>query len=228
MKKYYLHNGSENIGPFDIDELKEKKISRDTPVWCEGMMDWKNASEVDELRGILSAIPPPLKKETAIPTQQKINKQTEESNGNNFWASLRKLVIIILVVVGIIAVIGSIASNNDSSSKSFYGQDLTPEELEAMNPTDYLKADGKYHTNLLGTKLVIEGFVDNSATITAYKDVTIDVIFYDNSKIELNRESFTINDFFPANSRKNFKHKVTNYSNVKSIGWEVSNAVPNR
>lgn len=228
MKKYYLHNGSENIGPFDIEELKEKKITRETPVWCEGMTDWKNAIEIDDLKSVLASIPPPIKKENSIPEQKKTSKNIEEPQRNSFWSSLKKLIIILLVVVGIVTVISIIGSNNDSTSKSFYGESMTPEELEAMNPTDYLKADGKYHQNLLGTKLIIEGYVDNSATITAYKDVTIDVIFYDESKVELNRESFTINEFFNANSRKKFKHKVDNYSNVKSIGWEVSNAVVNR
>ena len=40
MNKYYLHNRSENIGPFDIEELKQKNITRTTQVWCEGMEDW--------------------------------------------------------------------------------------------------------------------------------------------------------------------------------------------
>lgn len=227
MKKYYLHNGSENIGPFDMEELKEKKITRDTPIWCEGMSDWKNASAIDDLKSVLASIPPPIKKETIIQEQKKISTNIEEPK-SSFWSSLKKLIIILLVVVGIVTIISLIASSNDSSSKKFYEASMTPEEMEAMHPTNYLKAYGKYHQNLLGTKLIIEGYVDNSATITAYKDVTIDVIFYDDSKLELNRESFTINEFFNANSRKKFKHKAPNYSNVKSIGWEVSNAVVNR
>lgn len=41
MKKYYLHNGTENIGPLDLDELKAKAITKNTQVWCDGMEDWK-------------------------------------------------------------------------------------------------------------------------------------------------------------------------------------------
>jgi len=61
MKKYYLHNGQENIGPFDKEQLKEQKINKDTPVWSEDMNDWKKAGEVDELKIILLTIPPPIK-----------------------------------------------------------------------------------------------------------------------------------------------------------------------
>ena len=28
MKKYYLHNGTESSGPFDIEELKAKNITK--------------------------------------------------------------------------------------------------------------------------------------------------------------------------------------------------------
>ncbi len=33
MKKYYLHNGQESIGPFTKEQLKEQKITKDTSVW---------------------------------------------------------------------------------------------------------------------------------------------------------------------------------------------------
>ncbi len=60
MKKYYLHNGTENIGPFDTDELKTKAITKNTEVWCEGMEDWRKAGEVDELKNSLTVLPHPL------------------------------------------------------------------------------------------------------------------------------------------------------------------------
>ncbi len=49
MKKYYIHNGTESSGPFDIEELKIINITTKTPVWFEGMLHWKNAGEIAEL-----------------------------------------------------------------------------------------------------------------------------------------------------------------------------------
>lgn len=60
MIKYYLHNGQESIGPFTKEELNEQKITKDTPVWSDGMTDWKKAGEIDELKIILLTIPPPI------------------------------------------------------------------------------------------------------------------------------------------------------------------------
>ena len=61
MKKYYLHNGQENSGPFDKEQLKEQKITKDTLVWSEDMVNWKKASEIKELRNSIMTIPPLLK-----------------------------------------------------------------------------------------------------------------------------------------------------------------------
>jgi hypothetical protein len=37
MNTYYLHDGTVLSGPFTLDELKAKKITKTTSVWCEGM-----------------------------------------------------------------------------------------------------------------------------------------------------------------------------------------------
>lgn len=60
MNKYYLHNGYESSGPFDLEEIKTKQITKSTSVWCEGMEDWTTAGEVAELKKFLFPIPPPI------------------------------------------------------------------------------------------------------------------------------------------------------------------------
>ena len=71
MNSYYLHNGVESSGPFDLSELKAKSITKATPVWCEGMENWKNAGEVIELQSILRVVPPPIKSFQPIPILEK-------------------------------------------------------------------------------------------------------------------------------------------------------------
>jgi len=65
MKKYYYTDGTNNYGPFSMEELKEKNISRDTLVWFQGLSEWKRAVDIAELKGIFFYSPPPLKKEVA-------------------------------------------------------------------------------------------------------------------------------------------------------------------
>ena len=45
MKKYFYTNGDDKLGPFSIDELKEKNITNETFIWYEGLSDWKKASD---------------------------------------------------------------------------------------------------------------------------------------------------------------------------------------
>lgn len=74
MKEYFIHTGTSQKGPYNIEGLKEQKISLDTPVWCEGMTDWQNAGEVEELKHLFTtAAPPPLhrpfRQSTVIPEE---------------------------------------------------------------------------------------------------------------------------------------------------------------
>ncbi len=79
MKKYFLHNGSESSGPFSIEELNEKKITKSTPVWFDGMEHWKTAGEIPELTRLFIPTPPPFKaKPNPIPTPKKQEFETEQ------------------------------------------------------------------------------------------------------------------------------------------------------
>ncbi|MEL1240739.1 DUF4339 domain-containing protein [Flavobacterium flavipallidum] len=73
MKKYYLHNGVESSGPFDLSELEIKQITATTPVWFSGLPDWKTAAEIEELQVLLKVSPPPFK--TLEPETEKIAKE---------------------------------------------------------------------------------------------------------------------------------------------------------
>lgn len=78
MKKYYLHNGTESSGPFDIEELKAKNITKASPVWFEGMQHWKTAGEIPELTRLFMAVPPPITVFSAPSPTPKVEKIEEE------------------------------------------------------------------------------------------------------------------------------------------------------
>jgi hypothetical protein len=58
MKKYYLHNGSEKIGPFDKEELKRRGVVKTTPIWVEGRERWTCAENYEDLHDLFYTIPP--------------------------------------------------------------------------------------------------------------------------------------------------------------------------
>lgn len=64
MRKYYLHDGQSQQGPFDLEELKTRNITPDTFIWCDSLPEWTQAREIDELKVLFTAAPPPFKKST--------------------------------------------------------------------------------------------------------------------------------------------------------------------
>lgn len=100
MKKYYLHLNNETLGPFTLEELKIKKITKSTPVWFEGMENWKYGGEIAELQAIFIAVPPPISAFKAVPPaakeEQKVAQRTilGLSKSTFFWV----LSIFILLV----------------------------------------------------------------------------------------------------------------------------------
>ena len=62
MEYYILVNG-EKQGPFSLEQLKEKMITRETMVWHTGLAEWTQASKVSALAALLNELPPESPKE---------------------------------------------------------------------------------------------------------------------------------------------------------------------
>lgn len=61
MKKYFYTDGTTNFGPFTLEELKAKSITKETYVWFEELGDWKTAGSVPELSNLFKfSSPPPI------------------------------------------------------------------------------------------------------------------------------------------------------------------------
>ena len=88
-------------GPLTLDELKEKRISKTTLVWTEGLEDWTEAQNIDELKSIISPEPPPLpkkKKYTATGTLKKVDdkKLAPGKKETNFSLAIAGFIILII------------------------------------------------------------------------------------------------------------------------------------
>ncbi len=100
MKKYFLHDGTEPSGPFDFEELKAQRITKKSPVWFEGMENWKYAEEVDELSSLFMVLPPPISTFSQAPPSPKVERKvgTRKILGlskNTFWIGCGILVLLV-------------------------------------------------------------------------------------------------------------------------------------
>lgn len=59
MKQYYIHHNGTQLGPFNVEQIREQRIGHSTMVWYEGLTAWIPASEVADMATVFST-PPPL------------------------------------------------------------------------------------------------------------------------------------------------------------------------
>lgn len=53
MKKYYLHNGLQESGPFTLEEIKVQDLQKSFKVWFSGLGYWTHVEFVPEIAKFL-------------------------------------------------------------------------------------------------------------------------------------------------------------------------------
>ncbi|MFH2141279.1 MAG: DUF4339 domain-containing protein [Bacteroidota bacterium] len=108
MKIYYLHNGTEQEGPFDIEGLKNKNISNNSQIWYEGLPEWTTADKIEDLQELLNkTTPPPFKEKENIKPPPilkteslKVNPATTPKKKSKTGLTILIIILIISVVLG--------------------------------------------------------------------------------------------------------------------------------
>lgn len=62
---YFIIRNKKKEGPFSFEEIRDMKLFNDVLVWKEGLKEWKPAKEIEELKSITFAEPPPVPKNPA-------------------------------------------------------------------------------------------------------------------------------------------------------------------
>ena len=93
MDSYFFHDGNEQHGPFTLEELKEKSIKRETPVWNKGLEDWTRAGDLAELNSLFENTPPAFGKQ--VPSSSSKEDSLIEKSGQKLgkflgWTGLFK------------------------------------------------------------------------------------------------------------------------------------------
>lgn len=102
MRTYYINSGSENTGPFTLEELKNLQINKNTLVWYQGMDEWKHAVDLVELASFFTVVTPSKKQSTTTTPTKDTTKMEQTFFGlkkSYFFLALGFLVIMITVLV---------------------------------------------------------------------------------------------------------------------------------
>lgn len=242
MKKYYLHDGSAQSGPFNLQELQEKKITKDTPIWYEGLSDWITAGEIPELNDLLKIIPPPLTNKTIPPPANTVSplkkekivyksnlSQTTSKSGSGLKRVLQIAAVLLLVVVIGASVVNyrdKMGSNPFDDNNNYVQKVMTVEEIEQADPAKFIKSSGQYKQTILGNKFRIFGKVTNNATVAKYKDISIQINYYSETETLLHSETYVLYEYLTPRLSKEFEIKVNRPAGSTKIGLETIGATP--
>lgn len=232
MKKFYLHNGTEQQGPFDLEDLKAKNITKETSIWFEGLPDWTTADRIEELKELFNkTTPPPFTPKTIPPPIQKAtaSQQSGSKKKNTLGIILKSIGVIGAIIIIAMIIINKMdnGSSTNTNPQTYQEKVMTVEEIERSQPTNFLTADGNYNENFWGDKIKVHGVIKNAATVASYKDAVVRVTYYSKTKTELGSKEYTIYDNFPPHSEVKFELKIENYADVNTIGWDVVQATAN-
>lgn len=235
MKKYFYSNGAEKLGPFTLDELKDKNIKPNTLMWSEGMPNWQEARAIEELKALLKlGTPPPLPFTTPHQNQPVVYPiHTKSKNDFGFTTGIIVGVCVLLVAGAIY-----ISQNNSrqNTNTSTFGssraafvpeREKTQEEIkidlkskEEAEPLKYLSLSYDVREAFDG-RTRITGRVSNKASVAKFKDVVIRMTFYTKTDTEIDTEEKTVVEFLAPNSAKNFNWKIATPRKTAKVSLQI-------
>ena len=205
MKKYFIHDGQKQLGPFSAMELMEKGITKCTPVYTSGLGRYVRAAEIPMLNDAFSVSADELKKTDATTASQSKSSPTKKI----------LIVLVPLLILGILITLWQMQGGISDAPTTINKATVTIkkdaqlsktdlEQKEAASPLEYLSVHGKMHKNLIGKK-IIKGSVTNMASLASYKDLQMAVIFLSGTQTELQTQQFFVNGTVTPNNKISFR-----------------------
>jgi hypothetical protein len=121
VKKFFYTDGVSKFGPYSIEELLQKGISRDTKIWFLGLSTWTSFDEIEELNQFVSKLPPPIKKPSISISPKILQIPTSPNNETKSKLTFWKEVTIIGLFVVVIFSIWLIFRKSEEKPKDIYG-----------------------------------------------------------------------------------------------------------
>jgi len=138
MKKYFYTDGTNNFGPFTLEELKEKNITRETKVLYQELGDWKKAGDVPELNELFKLVPPPPPSQTSEPGYTNFQNQTIKPKPPKTWLVESILVTLFCCLpLGIAGIVNASKVESLHNSGDFEGSKNASQKAQKWTTTGF-------------------------------------------------------------------------------------------
>ncbi|MBS1640172.1 MAG: hypothetical protein JST94_05930 [Bacteroidetes bacterium] len=105
---------------------------------------------------------------------------------------------------------------------TYQEQKISLAQREKENPKTFFKLQGDDHRNIFG-KTVYKGTIKNTASVVAYKDVRVKLLYYKNGNLVANHEELFDNTISP-NNKFDFKTKYKTPHGTDSVAAYIMSA----
>ncbi|MEO6758270.1 MAG: hypothetical protein ABIO24_02370, partial [Saprospiraceae bacterium] len=171
-------------------------------------------------------LPPPFKGQTTGPPPLRKNppvvpEKRRRSEFVRFIWAFALIALVSLVIYAIQQFRSAAIALDPEAEPTYQEQVISLEDQEKDNPRKFLKTGGTYKGTLFTGKFKIDGTIANTATVAKFKNVIIEVDYYDSKNKYLSAERFTIEDMFPPGSTKDFKLKVDPPKGADNCKWKA-------
>lgn len=244
-RKYYLHDGEQQTGPFLLEDLEQHSLTSTTMVWYKGLDDWQEAGTIEELLPVINHTQPhhiddtpPLFKrrnttkkaadQPPVRKSQPVVPEKRSRSGLTQFLWVFALIVLVGLVIYAIQQFRSVttALNEETVEPTYQEQILSIEDQEKANPKKFLKASGTYHETVFTGKFKIDGTIANNATVAKFKNVIIEVNYYNSKDKFISSERYTIQEVFPAGTTREFKLKTDPPKGADNCKWRAVGGTP--
>ena len=137
MRNYFILDGQNELGPFSFEELIQKNLKLDTPIWHDDIENWTTANNLDELKSHFKIkVPPPLiKKETILDVKPKENTLSQNNNSIPKKSSYLTEIIIVSAVI-VVALIIIFTTKSSSGSSAEFGKPSQEITADSVVPSE--------------------------------------------------------------------------------------------
>lgn len=219
MQKYFIHDGHKQLGPFSAAQLRDRNVTRCTPVKTGDQNNYVTACEIPELNELLKT----------APTAGKLTITTQPFKKRLAWLIATAVIISgSFILYNLLQPIPDSAAVSAANMQQYSQDNNLPKAAAASDPTDaaqFLTVHGKMHNNLSGKK-IIKGSITDIAGKRGYKDLQIAVTFLSASQAELQTQRIFVNDSVKINSSISFRNVLKAPEETTGFRLKILSATP--
>ena len=115
MKYYFYSENNEKKGPVTLEEIKSLRLKDNCKIWYDGLPNWVDANDVEEIKPFLVVLPPKLPEEII---EDRIDVFKKDKSKVIINESII-LIIVLTIILDLIAVNGAISESNNFLGDAF-------------------------------------------------------------------------------------------------------------